>query len=210
MRSILVILILFTLASCSRNSKKVVIVHPDGYYKEVYFVKDDSVKHGEYIKYYGSGNMADSCYYVNGKINGERHIYSSEGNLEILETYDAGTFEGPYKSYYPSGKLKLIQQYTQNKIQGEVKQFYENGNVKAIVQFVDNLENGPFTEYFENGNPHWEGFYEGGDFEQDTLKEFNENGVLIRKLFCEKGICQTVWTPEKGYIQPKKIFDNQE
>ena len=75
--------------------------------------------------------------------------------------------------------------------------------------FKDNLENGPFAEYYENGNIHWEGNYLGGDFEQDTLKEFDKEGELIRILFCNKGVCQTIWTPEKGFIEMKKIFEDQ-
>jgi antitoxin component YwqK of YwqJK toxin-antitoxin module len=200
------IALLLFLSSCGRDGKKIVSVHPDGYFKEVYHVKEDSIKHGPYMKYFASGILADSCHYSDGKIHGERHIFSREGYLEIIETYVEGHFEGPYSTYYPNGQMKKIQHYHADKIQGEVKQFYENGNLKAIIQFLDNLENGPFKEYYENGSLHWEGFYEGGDFEVDTLTEYAQEGNIVRKLFCEKGICQTVWTPEEGYIQRKEIF----
>lgn len=207
MKYIPLLIIAFMIFSCGRQGKKIVSIHPDGFYKEVYHVKDDSIKHGLYTKYYSSGMIADSCYFKDGKMEGLRYIYSNEGHLEITESYVNGNFEGPYKTFYPGGQVKKVQNYINNKIQGEVIQFHENGNRKAITQFVDNLENGPFNEFYENGNIHWEGFYEGGDYEQDSLIEYDPEGKIIRKLFCEKGICQTVWTPESGSIQPKKIFE---
>lgn len=183
-----------------------VIIHPDGFYKEVYHVIDDSIKDGSYLKYYSNDVLADSCQYVADQIHGTRKIYDPEGILEIEETYVNGQFHGPYKTFYPNGQVKKIQQYIDNKIQGKVTQYFPNGSLKAEVVFIDNLENGPFSEYHENGNLHWEGFYQGGDNEQDTLKEYDQTGILIRKLYCENGICQTVWTPEKGFVETKEIF----
>jgi antitoxin component YwqK of YwqJK toxin-antitoxin module len=196
------------LLSCN-DRKKVVTVHPEGFYKEVYHVTDDSIMNGTYQKYYAEGQLADSCYYVDNKIHGTRKIYAKDGFLEIEETYENGVFNGPYKTYYPNGSVKKEQQYIENMIQGTVKQFYPDGKLKAAVEFKDNLENGSFTEYHENGNVHWQGKYLGGDYEQDTLKEFDKNGELIRILFCEQGICQTIWTPEKGTVELKKIFESR-
>lgn len=207
-RFLLIILALFILLSCQRK-KKIVTVHPNGYYKEVYHVVDDSIREGSYMKYYENDILADSCHYVADKIHGTRKIFNPEGYLEIEENYQNGIFHGPYTTYYPNGQAKKIQEYVNNRIQGMVKEFYPDGQLKAEVSFVDNLENGPFVEYFENGNKHWEGFYQDGDFEQDTLKEFDQQGELIRKMFCNKGICQTVWTPDEGYVEPEEIFIHQ-
>lgn len=207
-RFLLILMALFLFISCQRK-KKVVTEHPDGYYKEVYYVIDDSIRDGSYMKFYEHEILADSCSYVEGKIQGTRKLFSPQGYLEIEENYQEGIFHGPYITYYPNGQEKKIQEYVNNRIQGMVKEFYPDGRIKAEVTFVDNLENGPFTEYFENGYKHWEGFYQGGDFEQDTLKEYDQQGVLIRKLFCNKGVCQTVWTPAEGFIEPEKIFNHQ-
>jgi len=204
--SIFLLFLLSLIVSCKPGTKKVVYEHPEGYFREVYHVINDSVKHGSYYKYMANGTLVDSSFYENGLLHGTRKIYAPDGYLIITESYVMGDFEGPYKTYYPSGPVKKWQQYQQNKIQGEVKEFYEDGTLKAIVQFVDNLENGPFIEYYPNGKVHWEGFYQGGDFEQDTLNEFDEEGMLLRKLYCDQGICQTIWTPEKGYFEPEKIF----
>ena len=196
------------LISCMNNNSKVVVMHPDGYYKEVYHVKDDSIRHGMYQRFYANGVLADSCNFRDNLVNGQRKLFSENGILEIQETYVDGIFEGPYTTYFLNGQLKKIQIYKNDQIQGEVKEYYEDGKLKAITQFLDNMENGAFQEYYENGNLHWEGFYQGGDFEQDTLKEFNSDGLLIRKLFCEQGICQTAWTLENGYKEVKSLFQN--
>lgn len=204
-RLLFFLVLVFLIFSCGKR-KKIITVHPDGYYKEVYHVIDDTIKDGPYLKYFESGMLADSYMYVNNTIHGIRKIYSVEGNLEIEETYNKGTFHGPYKTYYPNGQVKKIQEYVNNKIEGDVKQFYEDGTLKAVIHFSDNLENGPFTEYHPNGKIHWKGFYERGDYEQDTLIEYGLNGELVRKMYCEQGICQTIWTPEKGDIELREIF----
>jgi len=205
-RLVIVLLGVLFLLACNKT-KEVVIIHPEGYYKEVFHVVDDSIMHGEYIKYYPNGIVADSSHYVQNKIHGKRRIYTPEAWLEIEESYDHGIFNGPYKTFYRNGQIKKEQHYINNKIQGNVTEYYESGGTKAIVKFVDNLENGAFREYYENGKIHWEGFYQGGEYEQDTLKEYNKEYVLIRKLFCEKGICQTVWTPERGNIERSTLFE---
>ena len=199
---------LIILSSCNDGRKEVHSSHPDGFYEEVFQVNKENVRDGKYEKFYKNGIKADSCFYANGNIHGLRKIFTPEGKLEIEESYENGNFEGPYKTFYTNKQVKKIQNYSNNQIQGKVKEFYPDGTLKAVIQFTNNLENGPFSEYHQNGNLHWEGFYEGGDFEQDTLKEYNIQGELIRKLYCEKGICQTIWTPEKGYIKAKEIFED--
>lgn len=206
MKYLLLILLTFSILACSEYPKKITIEHPDGFFKEVYHINKDSILHGPYIKYYQNGIIADSCEFFNGHIHGTRKLYTEEGILEIEESYVNGNFEGPYITYYSNGQIKKQQQYVNNMIQGQVNQYYPSGKIKAIIEFVDSYENGPFTEYYENGNMHWQGFYQGGDFEQDTLKEFDENGSLKRKLFCEAGVCQTIWTPEKGNIEIESFF----
>ena len=202
----LIFLLMIVFTACFSGRKKITREHPEGFYKEVFYVIDDSIRDGSYMKYFADRQLADSCAYRQGLLQGTRKIFTQDGKLEIVESYDQGRFHGPYSSYYPNGQIKKTMQYIDNKIQGELIEYHMNGEVKAILQMVDNLENGPFREFYEDGTIHWEGFYLEGDFEQDTLKEFNTEGEMIRKLFCEKGICQTVWTRDAGYRNREKIF----
>ena len=59
--------------------------------------------------------------------------------------------------------------------------------------FVNNDENGPFREYYKNGNIKAEGTYINGPNEQGELKEYNEDGELIKIMSCTNGICNTIW-----------------
>lgn len=205
MKKILLSLMTLLIISCG-GLKKTEQVDENGY-REVYYLDKENVKQGTSLRINPQGIVTDSCNFRKGKIHGVRKIWTENGVLDIAETYQDGVLHGPYTTYYPDGKIKKIHEFVQNQIEGESRQYYPDGQLKAVVQFTGNLENGPFKEYFENGQLSFEGFYEGGDFEQDTLKEYDPNGKLVRKMFCEKGVCQTVWTPEKGYIERKKIFE---
>lgn len=201
-----ILFILIGLVSCSSQNKTEII--DENGYKEVFYVDKNQNKQGTWLRYNPDGILVDSCFYKDGKIHGERKILTEKGEPDILETYDNGVLHGPYTTYYATGRIKKTLNYVQNQIEGEVKVFYATGQLKEVVQFKGNMENGPFREYYENGNLSYEGFYKDGDNEQDTLKEYNMDGKLVRKMFCENGICQTVWTPEKGYIERKKLFEN--
>ena len=114
-RLLILLPLIFVVFACS-DKKKVVTIHPEGYYKEVYHITADSIRNGPYMKYFAEGQLADSCYYVDNKLNGTRKLFTKEGYLEIEETYENGVFMGPYKTYYPNGKVKKLQHYKNNMI----------------------------------------------------------------------------------------------
>ncbi len=204
---LIILLFLTTVFFACNGHKKTEIVDENGY-REVFYLDKENVRQGIYLKTNPDDIVIDSCFYLDGQMHGVRKIWTGKGELDILETYEKGILNGPYFTYYANGQVKKSQKFVNNSIEGEVMQYFPDGQLKAVVQFSGNLENGPFREYFENGKIAYEGFYKGGDFEQDTLKEYNMKGELVRKLFCENGVCQTVWTPEKGNIERKKIFED--
>jgi len=183
------------------NHKQVIVKDPDGYYTEKYFVLDDSIKDGIYLKFYASGNLSDSCYYKNDTIQGIKHIYSDKGYLEIQETYLNGVLNGDYKVFYPNGQVKLKQTFKDDVLTGYSYAYYDNGVLKEKVLLKNGIENGPFEEYYKSGKMHWKGTYLNGENEQDTLYEYDLSGEIKRKLFCNKGVCFTVWTKEKGFVK---------
>ena len=83
--------------------------------------------------------------------------------------------------------------YTEGVLVGEGRAFYENGQLKEVVHFKDNDENGPFIEYYENGKLKAEGQYLQGANEQDTLKLYDTLGILDRMMYCQSGLCRTIW-----------------
>ncbi|MGE5355284.1 MAG: toxin-antitoxin system YwqK family antitoxin [Deltaproteobacteria bacterium] len=194
--SFLLIIVLFT--GCFNNKhKKVVVQHPDGYYREVYFVINDSIKDGSYQKFFPDGKLWDSCYYKNDTLHGKRKIFSNKGFLEIQENYNNGILDGDYFLFYPDGKVKLKQTLINGAIEGFSYGYYPSGAIKEKVKMVKNEENGSFEEYHENGKIHWKGTYLNGNNEQDTLYEYNTEGTLIKKMFCQNGVCSTLWSIDK-------------
>ena len=69
------------------------------------------------------------------------------------------------------------------------------------VAFEGNMENGPFKEFYENGKPKATGAYLEGDNEHGELLEYDTTGTLIARKQCDRGICKTLWTLEKGDVQ---------
>lgn len=204
--SIMILVLTGSYGCIKSNHKKIVVQHPDGYYKEVYYVLDDSIKDGSYQKFFPDGKLWDSCYYKNDTIEGIRKIFSNKGYIEVIENYKNGVLDGNYQVLYPEGKIKLNQTYNKGVLEGFSLAYYPNGNIKEKVTMKNNEENGSFEDYYENGKIHWKGTYLNGDNEHDTLYEYDDTGILIKKMFCQYGVCQTVWTKEKGEITDLKIL----
>jgi len=90
--------------------------------------------------------------------------------------------------------------YKNNVLSGAVSFFDSSGKLNEEVQFVDNFQLFPFQEFHANGKIKWEGTYKhstvhGRRTVFGLLKEYNENGELIRKKMCDKkAICTTIRT----------------
>ncbi len=202
----LLLFIVFGLFSCvTDDHKQVIVKDPDGFYTEKYFVINDSIKDGIYLKFFANGQLSDSCFYRNDTIVGVRWIYSSDGYLEIEENYNKGILQGNYLVFYPNGNLKLKQTFVNNELNGISYSYYNNGMLKEKVLIINGVENGAFEEFYPSGKIRWRGTYLNGENEQDTLYEFDLNGHLKRKLFCNKGVCNTVWLREEGQLNKKQV-----
>ncbi len=190
-----IILLLFV--SCSQNNM-VELKDENGAVVERFQVTKDSTRHGEFSAYYPDGSPKETALYSQGKLNGERKIFYPNGQVEIHERYEMDVMEGPYKVFHDNGNLKLVVNFYGGVMEGPLKAFYSDGVLKEELKMEDNNENGPFKEYYSNGNIHWEGNYLNGDNEFGELKEYNEDGVLIRIMECDSlAICKTTWKKEE-------------
>ena len=194
------LLIVMVFASCK---DKIIITHYEtGEKHEEYQYVGDSLKNGAYKRYSPGGVLLEESTYVEGKLNGERIIYNAKGEKEVSEIYESDVLNGPFKEFHPNGKIRFLGKYTDNVLSGTVNVFYPSGKIKEEVQFEDNIEEGPFKEFHENGNIKWEGTYRNGDNEFGLLKEYNEEGELIRKMMCdERAICTTTWTKDGSHLK---------
>ena len=153
----------------------------------------DSTRSGPYEAYGDDGELIEEATYVADRLHGERTLYHPNGAVQYVETYRDGQYHGPYLSYYPDGTLQLEGQYVDNVASGVWTGYYPSGERKEAVTFADNEENGPFTEWYSNGAIKAEGTYAGGDKEQGELLLYNLDGDVQKRMFCEAGICRTIW-----------------
>lgn len=158
---------------------------------------ENYAKQGRYQAFYPSGELLEESNYESDTLDGLRTLYYQNGNPQYQENYQMGQFHGTFKAFHENGAVELQGEYIDNAMQGEWKGYYDNGQLREVVLFEDNQENGPFVEYHANGNLKAEGTYKEGDTEHGILKEYNEEGVLVRKAECDMGICRTVWRLEE-------------
>lgn len=190
----LFIFVLIKFISCVEDEhKKIYIEAPDHSYKEEFFVDKDSMKDGEYKRFFANGQLEISCIYKKGSLEGIKKRYSDKGYLEALETYKNSMMNGSYFVFYPNGKIKLKQIFIDNLLQGISYGYYSDGKLREKVEIKNGFENGSFEEYYPSGRLHWKGTYLNGEYEHDSLFEYNQSGDLMRKLFCQMGFCFTVW-----------------
>jgi len=190
-------LLLLTLTSCSDN-EQVEKRNEDGIVTERYSrSKVDSLMNGAYEAFDDKGNILEKATYAQGKLDGLRTLYYPDGGVQYEENHLGGEFAGSYKAYYPEGQLELEGDYIDNKMSGVWTAYYPNGIKKETVTFVDNEENGPFKEWYSNGTVKAEGEYKDGDNEEGELILYDLEGNVNKRMFCEGGICKTVWDSKK-------------
>ncbi len=199
-----ILLILFV--GCKNEFKTVTEQNEFGQQVTYQIHKETGFKQGPYTIRDGAGVLLEEANYLQDTLDGERKIYTTAGVLESIETYKDGTFEGSYQLFYPNKQLKFAAEYQNGVLAGEAKSYYEDGQLKEVVGFKENVESGPFTEYHPNGNLKAKGsYYSGNHSEHGPLELFDENGDIIKKMNCEKGVCRTSWTRTDGEVSAKKI-----
>lgn len=194
-------ILLVSISAC-KESNFIKVTDENGNISEKYSINNDSLKHGEYTSFI-NGALVEKANFSSGKLDGPRYIYHPNGQIEIEETYNDDVLIGDYKTYFSNGVLSQSANYKSGMMQGTLKTFYKDGSLKEEVTMLDNEENGPFKEYFQNGKVKWEGQFLNGDNEFGLLKNYNEEGTLVKKMMCDSlGVCATIWTLEAGDINP--------
>ncbi len=204
-RFLLFISLVFLFNACF-NNKYIEVKNDEGNIVEKYQVNKEGNKDGISMTYFSSGELETEEHYIDGKLDGIRTIFFKSGNKEIIENYKNHVIDGPYQVFYESGKLSVEVNYIDGKMEGILKRYFETGDLMEEITMSNNAENGPFKEYYQNGKIQWQGEYLNGENEFGELKQFDEQGELIKKMMCDSfAVCQTIWTKEKGDIIPEKI-----
>lgn len=199
----LIIIALFLFFGCSQKKW---VETTDDYDRviEKYQINKEGLKDGPYEAYYEDGTLKENATYLAGKLEGRRVIYHPNGQKDIEEMYENNLLIGDYLNYSPQGQLILKATYKGGVMDGMLIRYDTLGRLIEEVTMRNNEENGPFREYYANGQLHWEGTYLNGDNEFGELKEYNEQGELLKKMECDSlAVCRTVWTKEDGVVVPK-------
>lgn len=162
--------------------------------------KTDFAREGLYQRFYPDGTLAEEAHYKRDTLQGQRKFFYKNGVVESVEHYNNGIFHGKYLKYNEKGNLIVEQEYVNGAMQGFSLVYYPNGVLKEKYTIRDNEDNGPFQEFHENGRLKTEGTYvpaEEGSLEQGELKEYDENGQLVRIAQCTDGRCLTKWELKK-------------
>ena len=184
-------------AGCDDGLEPVERRNADGVVTERYTRNADSLMHGPYEAFDPEGTLLERATYRDGELDGERTLYYPDGGVQAVETHRAGAFDGTYRAYYPDGQLELEGEYVDDVMAGVWTGYYPDGTRKETVTFRDNQENGPFREWYSNGVVKAEGAYLDGDREQGELTLYDLQGEVQRRMFCDTGICRTVWVREE-------------
>lgn len=195
-------LILPFLIACSSKTKTIEVQNDAGLVIERYVQNvETKQKEGKAELFDNNGQLLETAFYENGRLHGQRTLYHVSGEIQAVEPYENGVFKGDFQAFYENKQLELAGKYVNGQMDGEWKRYYDSGELMEIVTFVKNEENGPFVEYYKNGNKKAAGVYLEGDNEHGELKLFDEQGELIKKMNCNKGLCLTSWTKEAN--EPK-------
>lgn len=156
--------------------------------------KTDFAKEGLYQIFSPDGALLEEAHYFNDTLDGERKYFYPNGSVESIEHFQKGEYHGKYQKFHENGQLKIEQEFVNGAMQGFSLRYYPSGVLEEKVTIRDNDENGPFWEYWENGKIKAEGYYipsDDGPLEQGELREYDENGQLIRIADCNNGVCLT-------------------
>jgi len=193
------------LSTCSSKYELVEKHDDNGVLTESFKIdKESGFIEGEHFTYFPSGKVEQKADYKENKLDGKRILFYESGDTLIIESYKNSQYVGIYKSFYPGGLLESEGQYESGMMNGEWNFYYDNKQLKEVVAFKGNEENGPFVEYHKNGKMKAKGTYKttekniDGNREHGPLELFDENGVLVKKMDCNLGICKTTWKKEES------------
>lgn len=100
-----------------------------------------------------TGRRLDSCFFRNGKQEGQRLAWDSTGFIKYRETYRNGSPYGKKVSFFGPNRPATLSNYdSKGRKHGLQQEWWPNGNKKFEVTFK-NGEPLSGTEYYQNGRP---------------------------------------------------------
>ncbi|OEK05618.1 hypothetical protein BFP71_16035 [Roseivirga misakiensis] len=109
-----------------------VLYHPDGSLKEKVGILKGK-KENASIQWYPDQHFKNITYYQNGKLHGEKKIWTRDAEHILIAHYqfEKGKAHGEQKKWYPTGELFKILNMNMGKEDGLQRAFRKNGDLFA-------------------------------------------------------------------------------
>jgi len=204
--SIISMIIINLLASCSGNVKK---VYCDNGKLQSEVSYSDGIMHGPAIWYYENGNMQQQLTYNNGEVDGEMKRFYSSGSLESVSIYNNGLLNGKALTYSRQGVLMSEENYTNDTLDGPVNKYYSDGKPQMTGTYKNGLFHGAWIYYdvygnivgsanYNEGNGLLKAWWPNGNIKREVNykinlkngaeKSFDSDGKLIEVLYFKDGV----------------------
>jgi len=138
-----------------------------------------SIKDGEVVKYYETGEKWKQYTLIDGKKNGASTIWHKNGNIEIVSNYINDTLNGSFNSWDENGQMIAEMNYTNGKRDG-LQKFWHEGGVWGEMMEKDGVIQSD-DMYYPNGQMMWYFNYKNGKRHEFSLgwdEEKQLNAIL--------------------------------
>jgi antitoxin component YwqK of YwqJK toxin-antitoxin module len=161
------------------------------------------LKHGNFVEFYGNGEIYRSGRYQDGKrddawkyldekgqvvktgrfanglIDGKWEMFA-DGKRIRMETYQLGIPHGRWERYsVETGMVLETREFSNGKLHGTVSRSYPNGQPKEHAKYKQGKLNGVQRKWHRNGKQHSVASYLNG-MRHGSFKEWRPNGSVIQ------------------------------
>jgi len=169
---------------------------------------------GEWIDFYGTGEVKAQGQYVDNQRSGKWTFYFRSGGIEQTGRFQRGRFQGLWVWYYPDGSTWREESYFNgredglfieygpegeilsegNYISGEKdgEWIYQVGDHEERGTYVVGLREGEWKYFYNDGQLKYEGYYTQGNPDK-RHKYYYPSGVLKEEQYYEMGIRERNW-----------------
>lgn len=177
-------------------------------YKEISY-KEGKLD-GEYIQYYGNGQIEFIRTLRNDYMQGPSKNFYQSGQQQFSGYYSFGKKSGSWTSWYESGKVKAQETYQDDHLNETCTYYYENGNIEIKSNLKGGVFIGNYSKYYENGSIHYVIPYTNGEFKgTGDFYEYWENGKVKCKANYSNGVCSgNIEFYSKDGLLNEKISNN--
>ncbi len=198
-----------------RHGKRIKTYYSNGILMSVTNYDENNRKHGEYLRYYRSGNLKLKASYNHGKRCGDWFGFSNNGALSDIinsDTTKISKWEWYFihktrrldikgkKYIFRNGEGNVLAKgrYKNGMRVGKWKFYYENGKLKSKGKYRKNCREGRWKEYHNNGKLRSNGKF-NSDAKDGYWKEYDTKGQYkLTQLFND------------GKIEGKPFYKNIE